>query len=111
MLWGRVRVPSGPLSGCCKTTFFCAMPFYVYILQSEIDLSFYKGFSEDVVKRLIQHNDGQSAYTKNKRPWKLVYFEELPDKRTALIREKNLKKADNNRIIALINSHKNLLKA
>ena len=86
------------------------MPFYVYILQSEADKSFYKGYSEDVFKRLIQHNEGQSAYTRAKRPWKLVYYEELPDKRAALIREKNLKKADNNRIIALINSSKNLLR-
>jgi putative endonuclease len=85
------------------------MPFYVYILQSEIDNSFYKGFSEDVFKRLIQHNEGHATYTKNKRPWKLVYFEELPDKKTALIREKSIKKADINRINALINCNKNLL--
>ncbi len=86
------------------------MAFYVYIIQSEIDHSFYKGFSEDVFKRLIEHNEGLSTYTKNKRPWRLVYYEELPDKRTALIRERNLKKAQNSRIAALILSNKNLFK-
>ena len=90
--------------------FFYFMPFFVYIIQSQADHSFYKGFSEDVFKRLEQHNAGESSYTSNKLPWELVYYEELADKRTALIREKNLKKADRSRIIALINSNKNLLK-
>jgi len=85
------------------------MPFFVYIIQSEADGSFYKGFSEDVPVRLQQHNAGESEYTKNKTPWVLVYVEECLDKRSALIREKNLKKADRNRIVALLNSAKNLL--
>ena len=74
-----------------------------------MDNSFYKGFSEDVFRRLEQHNAGESSYTSAKIPWKLVYYEEHPDKRSALIREKNLKKADKSRLIALINSNKNLL--
>ncbi len=85
------------------------MPCYVYILQSEKDSSFYKGFSENPYLRLLEHNSGLSTYTKTKIPWKLAYIEEWPDKTTALVREKNLKKADRNRIIALINSPKNLL--
>jgi hypothetical protein len=32
------------------------MPFYVYIIQSETDDSYYKGFSEDVFKRIAQAN-------------------------------------------------------
>ncbi|MBN8700637.1 MAG: GIY-YIG nuclease family protein [Chitinophagales bacterium] len=85
------------------------MPYYVYILQSEKDNSFYKGFSENPSHRLIEHNAGLATYTRTKTPWKLVYIEEWPDKTTALARERNLKKADRNRIIALINSPKNLL--
>ena len=42
-------------------------------------------------------------------PWKLVYVEEQFSKYDAIKREKNLKKADRNRITALINSSKNLL--
>ena len=86
------------------------MGYYVYILQSELDNSFYKGFTEDYFVRLVQHNRGESEYTSNKRPWKLVYAEELQTKREALIREKNLKKAAKERLVALINSHKNILK-
>ncbi len=85
------------------------MPYYVYIIQSQKDHSYYKGFSEDVEQRLLQHNAGESTYTKNKIPWKLVYVEEQADKRLALIREKNLKKAAISRIEALIHSKKNLL--
>ena len=97
--------------GCQKQPLFYFMPFFVYIIQSQADHSFYKGFSEDVFKRLEQHNAGESSYTSNKLPWKLVYYEQLSDKRSALIREKNLKKADRSRITALINSNKNLLKS
>jgi putative endonuclease len=86
------------------------MPFYVYILQSAFDRSFYKGFSENPLQRLAQHNDGQSHYTSLKRPWKLVYIETFADKRSALIREKNLKKATVQRLQEIINSNKNIVR-
>jgi putative endonuclease len=86
------------------------MPFYVYILQSAFDRSFYKGFSENPLQRLAQHNDGQSHYTSLKRPWKLVYIETFANKRSALIREKNLKKATVQRLQEIINSNKNIVR-
>ncbi|HEY5392867.1 MAG TPA: GIY-YIG nuclease family protein [Hanamia sp.] len=85
------------------------MAHYVYILQSEKDQSYYKGYTTDFVRRLDQHNNGESEYTSHKIPWKLVHAEELPTKRAALIREKNLKKATRERIEAIILSNKNLL--
>ena len=89
---------------------FLFMAFQVYILQSEQDGSFYKGYSENVFKRLQEHNEGLSQYTSAKLPWKLVYYETLSDKKTALIRERNLKKYSTERLITLINSPKNELK-
>ena len=86
------------------------MPYFVYILQSELDFSYYKGFTENYSERLKQHNAGFSLYTSRKIPWKLVYVEEHVLKTNALKREKNLKKATKDRIEALINSNKNLLK-
>ncbi|MBS1745863.1 MAG: GIY-YIG nuclease family protein [Bacteroidetes bacterium] len=85
------------------------MPYYVYILKSLKDGTFYKGFTTDYKKRLEQHNRGESTFTSSKLPWILVFVEEMPDKRTALIREKNLKKADLKRIEAIIISEKNIL--
>jgi putative endonuclease len=85
------------------------MGFYVYIIQSEIDKSYYKGYSEQPKIRLLQHNNGESRYTANKRPWQLVYVEECNSKREALIREKVLKKYSHHQIETLVKSSKNIL--
>jgi putative endonuclease len=81
----------------------------VYIIESAVDGSYYKGFSENPVLRLTRHNNGETRSTKNLLPWKLVYIEELPSKREALIRERNLKKASRERIQALLIHPKNVL--
>jgi len=83
------------------------MAYSVYILQSEVDGSYYKGFTENYKQRLDEHNAGLSQYTNTKKPWKLVYLEFFQSKSEALIREKNLKKYSHNRLISLINSPKN----
>lgn len=59
--------------------------FYVYILQSKVDGTFYKGFTSNYKKRLISHNNGENNYTSGKIPWELVYVEEHVDKRSALV--------------------------
>ena len=85
------------------------MSFYIYIIQSGLDNSYYKGFTENPIIRLFRHNNGESSYTKNKVPWKLVYLEIKLSKREALIREKTLKKYSASQIQLLVNSTKNLL--
>jgi len=67
------------------------MPFCVYIIQSEIDRSYYIGSTRDIDERLERHNQGRSKYTKTKRPWKLVYSEEHPNRSVAIKREKEIK--------------------
>ena len=67
------------------------MPYYVYILKSVKDGIYYKGSSEDYLKRLNDHNAGLSRYTSTRGDWELIYVEEQPDKRSMLIREKKLK--------------------
>ena len=93
-----------------KVGLFCftKMPFYVYIIQSSVDHSYYKGFSENPLTRLLQHNNGESKYTSAKVPWSLIYIEELTTKREALIREKALKKYSHAQIQILITSSKNI---
>ncbi|MBI5372148.1 MAG: GIY-YIG nuclease family protein [Sphingobacteriales bacterium] len=85
------------------------MPHYVYILQSESDGSFYKGYTSNPALRLQQHNNLESVYTSSKAPWKMVYVEEMDAKTVALKREKNLKKATRERILALLNHPKNIV--
>lgn len=71
--------------------------YYVYILKSIIDNSYYIGCTNSVERRLKEHNTGSSKYTKNKRPWVLVYKEEYKTLSEARKREgaiKSRKKRD-----------------
>jgi putative endonuclease len=86
------------------------MPFTVYIIRSQLDGTYYKGFSENPLNRLLQHNMGECTYTSRKMPWQLVYIEELPTKREALIRERALKKYAHSQIQKLILTEKNVIK-
>lgn len=65
--------------------------YYVYLLQSEIDLSWYIGYTNSLDKRITEHNAGKSYYTKRKTPWKLIYYEASFDQYDAIAREKYLK--------------------
>jgi putative endonuclease len=65
--------------------------WFVYILDSEVNGSFYKGYSEDVAVRLDEHNRGKSAYTAPLRPWKLVWYTEKSTKKAAKELEVKLK--------------------
>jgi len=65
--------------------------FFVYILQSLKDFSFYIGQTDDLDVRVSKHNEGLSKYTSSKRPWRLVYFEMFANRTEALKREKQIK--------------------
>ena len=67
--------------------------YYVYILQSTIDLKFYTGYTKDLNNRLQLHNAGKVKSTKNRIPLKLVYWEGCLNQQDATRREKYLKTA------------------
>jgi putative endonuclease len=67
------------------------MYYYIYILQSEKDKQFYTGYSSNLKERLKMHNDGKVLSTKNRIPFKLVYFEGCFNQQDATHREKYLK--------------------
>jgi putative endonuclease len=71
------------------------MPYFVYILQSQVDGSFYIGYTQSLEERVKEHNEGSTRYTKHKRPWILVYFETYDKKGEAIRREIFLKKQKN----------------
>jgi len=85
------------------------MDYFVYIIQSEQSGIYYKGYTCYPVLRLEEHNQGQSRYTSGKGPWKMVYLEKMPDKRAALIREKQLKRVNTNYISWLIGQISNIV--
>ena len=68
------------------------MGYFLYILQSEKDGSFYIGSSENPLTRLEKHNRPHSGYTGRKQPWKIVYTEEYASKTEAQKRENYIKR-------------------
>ena len=83
--------------------------YYVYILESIVDGDFYKGSTEDYLKRLAEHNSGESKFTKTKMPWKLIFVREFNNKQEALIEEKRLKKCNKEYLRWLILQSQNIL--
>ena len=71
------------------------MVYFVYILQSERDGSYYVGFTSDLEDRMRRHNEGRSVYTRAKVPWKLIYHEIVDSKSEAMNREKEIKAKKN----------------
>jgi len=67
------------------------MMFFIYILESEIDNSFYIGQIANIEERLIRHNKGYNRSTRLKRPWKLIFHEECKSRSEAMKLEKKLK--------------------
>lgn len=69
------------------------MGYYVYILQSGKDGKFYTGYTTDLKRRFKEHQEGLSMSTKNRRPFKLIYYEFCLSEKDAKCREKYLKTA------------------
>lgn len=66
--------------------------FYVYLLECQKDKSWYVGYSEDLKKRIRDHQSGNGCRTTSmKKDWSLIYYESYQNKADALGREKFLK--------------------
>lgn len=64
---------------------------YTYIVKCR-DGSLYTGWTNDLEKRVNDHNDGKGAkYTKTRRPVELVYYESFSTKEEAMKREYAIK--------------------
>ena len=48
------------------------MVYRVYVIQNH-EGKFYIGVSDDVARRVEQHNSGQSRWTKGRGPWTIVW--------------------------------------
>jgi len=79
------------------------MSCYCYIVECA-DGTYYTGWAIDPEKRVAVHNKGHGArYTRTRTPVKLVYVEELPDRKSAMKREiaiKRLKRAGKGKLIS-----------
>jgi predicted GIY-YIG superfamily endonuclease len=85
--------------------------YQVYFLQSLRNGKFYIGHTDDLDRRVQEHNSGRGGqYTHQNGPWKLVYNEPHPDRSAAMKRENFLKNIrgykEKKRIIEMITSDK-----
>lgn len=65
--------------------------YYLYILRSKKDQSYYIGSTSNLINRLEGHNKGRSKYTKARRQWELAYNEEFQSLSESKRREYYLK--------------------
>jgi len=75
--------------------------YYIYILKSEEDNKTYVGYTNNLEQRLKQHNAGQVAATKHRRPLKLMLYEEFEIMTEAKKREKYWKSGAGRRKLKL----------
>jgi len=66
--------------------------FYVYVLKSSKDTNLYYGSTNDLRRRLTEHNLGKVRSTKTRGPFELRYYEAYFNEVDARSREWSLKK-------------------
>ena len=79
------------------------MSYFVYILENS-NGRFYTGHTDDLKRRLDQHNSSEGKshlgkYTHKNGPWKVVWQEEHTDRASAMRREKQIKSWKSSRYI------------
>lgn len=78
------------------------MSWSVYILLCS-DKTYYTGITNDISRRIEQHNSGKGAkYTKGRTPVELLYCENHPDRSSAARRELEIKALPKNKKEELI---------
>jgi putative endonuclease len=81
------------------------MKYFVYLLRCADD-TLYCGITTDLLRRVEEHNDSAkgAAYTRSKRPVRLVYSEECTDRAAALRREYEIKQLPRRKKLELISA-------
>jgi len=67
------------------------MNYFVYILFSDSLQKYYVGSTEDINKRLEEHNRGKSSFTSKGIPWKIVITFDCETRSEAVNLEKKIK--------------------
>ena len=79
------------------------MQYYVYFLTNRTDSVLYVGVTNDLQRRLFEHqNELADGFTKRYHVHKLVYFETTTDVKAAIEREKQIKSWSRARKNALV---------
>ena len=79
--------------------------YYVYILANYSNKVIYTGVTNDLIRRVAEHRGKRvPGFTQRYNVTKLVYFEDTSDVRSAITREKQIKKWRREKKDRLINS-------
>ena len=73
--------------------------YLVYILKSVKFRKTYTGITDNLQRRLDQHNNGNSEYSSRYLPWEILYKETVLDRNAARMRERYFKSAAGRRWI------------
>lgn len=65
--------------------------FFVYAIRSTKRNYTYVGLTNNLARRIAEHNDGKNKTTKPYGPFKLIYSESFKTRNEARVKEKNLK--------------------
>ena len=77
--------------------------FYVYVLSSLQQKYLYVGLTDNLNRRLKEHQTGKSRSTRSRRPFKLILVEKYKYRWEARNREKYLKSGIGKEFLTLIN--------
>ena len=78
--------------------------FYVYVIKSLADGTFYKGRTKDLTRRLREHESGKTQSIRIKAPFRLIHVEICYTIEEAIEMEHYLKSGYGREIIAEINA-------
>jgi putative endonuclease len=73
--------------------------FSMYILQSSNSGRYYIGHTDEISRRLTEHNSGMAKYTQREKPWKVVYVENFVTRSAAMKRELEIKRKKSRKYI------------
>ncbi|MDI6765365.1 MAG: GIY-YIG nuclease family protein [Bacteroidota bacterium] len=85
--------------------------YFVYILQSKKIGQYYVGHTDNLERRMSEHDNGKSPYTKGRGPWTLVNVEEFATRSEAMKREKEIKGQKSREFIERLINKKQLVRA
>ena len=75
--------------------------YYTYVMKSIKNDNLYFGYTNDLKKRISQHNKGTEKSTAPYIPWELIYYEACINKADAQRREKYFKTSQGRRMFRL----------
>ena len=97
-----VRIPAGSLyteAVIVSVYLVSLIMFTLYILYSEKIDRYYVGYTNDIHRRLSEHNRFKGKFTDSGIPWKVVYTEQYISKIEAKNRERFIKRKKSKQFI------------